>query len=154
MGTLDGGERRRAERKERDDLTLRLTSGGRPVQEVQLRDVSPRGFGVQVATELKAGDKIKFELECPGDSLRGGAKVVWAEAFHMGYRGGLEITDLGWFERRKLNRVLTGKAGFLETGLDALLILGAAILGAMVIVDLALHPEVVKAFLLKISGQR
>ena len=154
MGTLDGGERRRAERKERDDLTLRLTSGGRPVKEVQLRDASPRGFGFQVATELKAGDKIKFSLEVPGDSLSGSARVVWAEAFHMGYRGGLEITDLGWLGRRRLNRVLTGKAGFLETGLDAILLLAAAILGAMVIVDLALNPGVVKAFLLKLSGPR
>lgn len=154
MGTLDGGERRRAERKERDDLTLRFSAGGRPVQEIQLRDVSPRGFGVQVATEIKAGDKVKFELELPGDAMRGSARIVWAEAFHMGYRGGLEITDLGWLGQRRLNRALTGKAGVLETGLDTVLLLAAAVLAAMVVVDLALHPSIVKAFLLKLSAPR
>ena len=154
MATLSGGERRKTERHERDDLTLRLSSANRTLPDVQLRNLSSAGFGVQLNSEIKVGQAVKFELEIPGDCVRGSGKVVWAEAFHMGYRGGIEITELGWFARRRLTLELNSQGGVVESVFDGLLLIAAGVLFAMVLVDLALHPEALKRLLLKLSGPR
>ncbi|TPW19511.1 MAG: hypothetical protein FD126_2615 [Elusimicrobia bacterium] len=135
MGTISGEERRKAERSVRDDYTLNLSSGGRPYGDVQLRDVSTRGIGLQVGGDLKVGQQLNVELFVPGGSITATASVVWAEPFHMGYRGGAKFTSLGWFGRRKLARSLGGKDGR-DSWFDLILIAIAAGLGALVAVDL------------------
>ncbi|MBI3298498.1 MAG: PilZ domain-containing protein [Elusimicrobia bacterium] len=152
MATLSGGERRRHERRDRDDLTLRLSFSGRSLPDVQLRNVSSGGFGVQVNAEIKAGQALKFELDMPGDSVKGGAKVVWAEAFHMGYRGGIEITDLGWLARRRLSRAIDGQPPIVERLIDGLLLIAAAVLFGLVAVDLMRHPENFLGLLKRLGG--
>lgn len=134
MGTLSGTERRKAERFVRDDFTLNLASSGRAITDVQLRDVSTEGFGVQVGGDLKVGQNLSFEFVLPGGSVSGQAVVVWAEAFHMGYRGGAKFSGLGWFGRRRLKRALSGTDAP-EGWLDVVLITIAAILAALVVVD-------------------
>lgn len=133
MGTISGQDRRKAQRAERD-LPLRLYAAGRPLPDAQLRDVSTEGFGVQVAAELKPGQALAFELQLAAGKVAGSAAVVWAEPFHMGYRGGARITKLGFFARRRLKRAIAGDdspEGFLDTVLIAL----AAVLFAAVAVD-------------------
>ena len=135
MGTISGQERRKAERSVRDDYTLNLSSGGRPYTDVQLRDVSTKGIGLQVGGDLKVGQQLRVELLIPGGTVSANAAVVWAEPFHMGYRGGAKFTSLGWFGRRKLARSLGGSDGC-DSWLDLVLIAVAAGLGALVAVDL------------------
>ena len=134
MGTISGDERRKADRSVRDDFTLNLSSGGKSYPDVQLRDVSTKGLGLQVGGDLKVGQPLRFEFVLPGGSVSGTAEVVWAEPFHMGYRGGAKFTSLGWFGRRKLARALSGRGP--DTWLDLLLIAIAAALCALVAVDL------------------
>lgn len=134
MGTISGQERRKAERSVRDDFTLNLTSGGTTYTDVQLRDVSTKGIGIQVGGDLKVGQQLRVELVIPGGTVTANAAVVWAEPFHMGYRGGAKFTSFGWFGRRKLARSL-GSDGR-DSWLDLLLIAVAAGLGALVAVDL------------------
>ena len=113
MGTISGQERRKAERSVRDDYTLNLSSGGRPYTDVQLRDVSTKGIGLQVGGDLKVGQQLRFERLIPGGAVSANAAVVWAEPFHMGYRGGAKFTSLGWFGRRKLARSLDFSIAYL-----------------------------------------
>lgn len=136
MGTISGQDRRRVERSERD-LALRLYANGRPIPDVQLRDVSSEGFGVQVAGELKAGDNVTFEFQLEGAVVSGRAAVVWAEPFHMGYRGGARFTRLSWFGRRRLEQAIAGKDARPGWG-DSILILVAAVLFAAMAVDFLL----------------
>ena len=135
MGTISGEERRKAERAVRDDYTLNLSSGGRPYGDVQLRDISTKGIGIQVGGDLKVGQQLRVELLVPEGRVTVNASVVWAEPFHMGYRGGAKFTSLGWFGRRKLARSLGGKDGN-DSWFDLVLIAIAAGLGALVAVDL------------------
>lgn len=123
MGTISGTERRREFRVDKDDISLRLSSAGKALPDVQIRDVSALGFGIQVNHELKPGQTLAFELLLPNGPVRGTAAVVWAEPFHMGYRGGLKIVSLNWFARRRLRRVLGGQnddGGWLDTVLYVL----------------------------------
>lgn len=135
MGTISGQERRKAERLIRDDYTLNLSSEGRPYTDVQLRDVSTKGIGVQVGGDLKVGQQLRVDLIIPGGTITANASVVWAEPFHMGYRGGAKFTSLGWFGRRRLARSLGGAEGR-DSWFDLILIAVAAGLGALVAVDL------------------
>ena len=80
------------------------------------------------------GQQLRVELLVP-EGRTANASVVWAEPFHMGYRGGARFTSLGWFGRRKLARSLGGKDGD-DSWLDLVLIAIAAGLGALVAVDL------------------
>lgn len=150
MGTISGNDRRRSERAEHYDFTLNLSSGGKAITDVQLRDVSADGFGVQVGGDLSVGQKLRFELLMPGGSVSGAAAVVWAEPFHMGYRGGAKFVGLGWFGRRRLRRALNGAGA--ESWADVVLVVVAVALGAMVAVDLALHPGLLKAALAKLQS--
>lgn len=134
MGTISGTERRKAERFTRDDFTLNLSSGGRAITDVQLRDVSTDGFGLQVGGDLQVGQELSFEFVVPGGAVSGKAKVIWAEPFHMGYRGGARFQGLGWFGRRRLRRSLSGSDSP-ESWMDVVLITIAAVLTALVVVD-------------------
>ncbi|TBR25818.1 PilZ domain-containing protein [bacterium] len=150
VGTISGNDRRKAERAERYDYGLKLSSGGRAIADVQIRDVSPDGVGVQVGGEIKAGQQLNFEFVIPGGTVSGVATVVWAEPFHMGYRGGAKFTSLGFFERRKLKRSLGGSSpGSLA---DTILLLVAVILIALVVQDVARHPYQVKAIKARLQG--
>lgn len=150
MGTISGNDRRRSERAEHYDFTLNLSSDGKAITDVQLRDVSADGFGVQVGGDLAVGQKLRFELIVPGGTVTGNAAVVWAEPFHMGYRGGAKFVGLGWFGRRRIRRALAG--GTLESWADVVLVVVAVALGGMVAADLALHPGLLKAALAKLQS--
>lgn len=134
MGTISGEERRKADRSVRDDFTLNLSSGGTVYSDVQLRDVSSEGFGLQVGGDLKVGQSLKFEFVLSSGSVKGTAAVVWAEPFHMGYRGGAKFTGLGFFGRRRLKRCLAGKDKP-DSWMDVILITLAAVAVAWVVVD-------------------
>lgn len=151
MGTISGNDRRKDERSERYDYGLKLLAGGKPIADVQLRDVSTAGFGVQVGGDLKAGQDLRFEFTIPGGVVNGTATVVWAEPFHMGYRGGLKYKGLGYFERRKLKRSLGG-SGSPGSLADTVLFVVAAALLLAVVSDLARHPETVKAVKAKLQA--
>ncbi|MBI5596601.1 MAG: PilZ domain-containing protein [Elusimicrobia bacterium] len=137
MGTISGNERRRVERKDRDDLSMTLNDKGRQLSEVQVRDVSPLGFGIYVGGDIQPGGTVSFQLRSGIESVSGSARVVWAEAFHMGFRVGLEVTGMGWFGRRRLAKLLKsdgkgGGGGFI----DAVLVILALVVGGLVAADL------------------
>ncbi|MDE2290518.1 MAG: PilZ domain-containing protein [Elusimicrobia bacterium] len=144
MATLSGGERRKSERSEREDFALRLDRGGKRLPDVEVRDISLSGIGFKSQAQVSPGDSLAFELRIPGGQVGGKAVVVWAEAFHMGYRAGARITRLGFFQRGRLKKALATEPGTKAGGgwLDTVLLLLAAAVAAVVAADLLTHPEV------------
>lgn len=138
MGTISGNERRRAERKDRDDLSLTLKDKTRQFPDVQVRDVSHLGFGVYVGGDFQPAGTVSFELRSGIETVSGTARVVWTEAFHMGFRAGLEVTGMGWFGRRRLKALLQsdGKGGGAVGGIiDFVLVILALVVGGLAVAD-------------------
>ena len=139
MGTISGNERRRAERRDRDDLSLTLKDKTHQYPEVQVRDVTHLGFGIYVGGDFKPEGTVSFQLRCGIETVTGTARVVWTDPFHMGFRAGLEVTGMGWFGRRRLKALLQsdGKGpGVLAGLIDFVLVILALVVGGLVVADL------------------
>jgi len=106
LNDLEIQEKRRHERFEAEDLPVRIFDSANEYPQVSLTDISSGGFGLSLTQRLSAGQILRFQVALPAGTISGTGVVRWSESDYEGFRGGVEIQDLGWLQSRKLRSFL------------------------------------------------
>ncbi len=87
---------------------LRSLPGGTVLDErATAHDVSSKGFKLETQVALAVNAKIAFTLHLPeGRLVEGKGRVVWANPEPFATWAGVEITTMGWMDKRRLNHLL------------------------------------------------
>ncbi|MBI3298499.1 MAG: PilZ domain-containing protein [Elusimicrobia bacterium] len=114
-----GTERRRSARATLDYRVELLDAARRPAHgAVHLLDLSGVGLGISASQDFRVGDSFGVTFKTPEGTVDAKAKVRWARPEGVMTAYGLELQNLSFWDRRRIDPTVLGPDGLITMALQ------------------------------------